>query len=859
MPMPLRLAGGFLAAAALIGAVVTAYAGTSSAQPPQAPSSDRPKSTPSAPTASSPAASAPAVTTRRPVIDYRRQIRPILDDRCLECHSQDKRKGGLSLANYADALEGGRNGAVIRPGRSTRSLLVHRVRGETEPQMPKDEDPLTPRQIALIRQWIDEGARETPSSPPAPQPWEAPLALTRPAVPAVVWPTWTSPLDRLVASYLARHKTPEPTLVADAVFARRVYLDVWGLLPTPEELRAFLEDPAPGKRDALVARLLADDQKYADHWISFWNDLLRNEDGVTYFSETAGRKSITDWLMPALTSNLPYDRFVSTLLNPTAPGDPEGFLVGVNWRGETSAAVTPWMQASQNTAQIFLGINLKCNSCHDSFVSKWKLKDAYSLAAYFAPQPQLQMFRCDVALERYAEPGFLFPELTRAPASGSLADRRAAAAAIFTDPRMGRLPRTLVNRIWQRLFGYGIVANPDEMDGKPWSPEVLDWMASDFVDHQYDIKRLIRTILTSRAYEMPSVARKGEPPARGYLFAGPEVRRLTAEQLADAVGAITGEWNIYPGRPSPAGQPAARPAPGAPMPSLAPTSGVYGREWRIASSNLTRALGRPIRDQVSSTRPTQASTLQALELVNGEIFTRWLSRGARRMLGELPAEPLSIYNRTVAGRNAAPSPFEIDVTNARTLWLVVQEGGSNVPEVIQPAWADAEFAGASGTTPLTSLSPQDGAAIRAGAGPVKVTGSKGGGVRVRNPSVLVYDIAGKGFTRFRGIIGIENAQAEIGSTLNPQIRFFVFDTEPNMERLVPPAPGVPLPAPPALTNVAETIDRVFWHALGRAPSPSERRIAGDSLRTDGRDRPSPQGLADLLWALTMKPEFQLIY
>ena len=802
----------------------------------------------------------PPAPPRRPVIDYRRQIRPILDDRCLECHSQDKRKGGLSLANYSDALEGGRNGAVIRPGRSARSLILHRLSGATEPQMPKDEEPLTPRQIALIRQWIDEGARETPASPPAPQPWEAPLGLTRPAMPPAVWGGWTLPLDRLVASYLAKRKTPEPALVSDAVFARRAYLDVWGLLPTPEELRAFLDDPAAGKRDALVARLLADNHKYAEHWISFWNDLLRNEDGVTYFSETAGRKSITDWLLPALTSNLPYDRFVSTLLNPSVPGDPDGFLVGVNWRGETSAAVTPWMQASQNTAQIFLGINLKCNSCHDSFVSKWKLKDAYALAAYFAPQPQLKMYRCDVALERSAEPGFLFPELTRAPASGSLADRRAAAAATFTDPRMGRLPRTLVNRIWRRLFGYGIVANPDEMDGKPWSPDVLDWMASDFVDHRYDIKRLIQTILTSRAYQMPSVLRTGEPPARGYVFAGPEVRRMTAEQLADAVGAMTGEWNTYPGRPSGGGQGAARTGPGVPLPSMPATSGVYGREWRVASSNLTRALGRPIRDQVTSVRPTQASTLQALELVNGEIFTRWLSRGARRMLAELPAEPLSLYNRTVAGRSAAPSPFEVDVTNARTLWLVVQEGGSNVPEVLQPAWADAELVGATGPTPLTSLTPRDGGAVRNGSGPIKVAGSRGEGLRVKNPSVVVYDIAGKGFTKLRGIIGIENAQADIGSTLNPQIRFFVFDAEPNMERLVPPAPGLPLPGPPPLDSVAGTIDRVFWHALGRAPSASERRVAEEALRDPGRgDRPSPQGLADLLWALTMKPEFQLIY
>ena len=145
--------------------------------------------------------------------------------------------------------------------------------------------------------------------------------------------------------------------------------------------------------------------------------------------------------------------------------------------------------------------------------------------------------------------------------------------------------------------------------------------------------------MKSRAYEMPAVRRGGETPARGYVFAGPEVRRLTAEQFADAIGALTGEWNVYPGRPSTgSGQ------------GPAPPGGMYAREWRTPSSALTRALGRPIRDQIHSTRAAEASTLQALELVNGEMYTRRLARGARRMLGELPPEPVSLYNRAVAGR-----------------------------------------------------------------------------------------------------------------------------------------------------------------------------------------------------------------
>jgi hypothetical protein len=227
------------------------------------------------------------------------------------------------------------------------------------------------------------------------------------------------------------------------------------------------------------------------------------------------------------------------------------------------------------------------------------------------------------------------------------------------------------------------------------------------------------------------------------------------------------------------------------------------------------------------------STLQALELVNGEIHTRWLSRAARRMLGELPPEPRSLYNRTVAGRYAAAVPFDIDVSKARVLWLVVQDYGSNAPDVVQPLWRPAEFVDADGrATALSSLTPANSAGLRAGVTPASA-GGPSGGVRVKNPSVMMYDVGDRGFTRVRGAIGLENASSEIGSTLNPQLRFFVFDAAPNMERLVPPAPEPPLPPPPVLTTSTEIIDRVFRHALGRAPSAGERQLAENALRVHG--------------------------
>jgi hypothetical protein len=814
-----------------------------------------------------------------PRVSFDDEIAPIIAANCLDCHSQDQRKGGLSLATYGDLLDGGKDGPIARPGRSADSMMIQRLHGIGGDQMPKDAPPLSAGEVATIARWIDEGARPSPNAPPAPPPWEAPLALDAPVVPDVVWNGWSSPADRIVAAYLRDEGTAEPQLVSDERFARRVYLDIWGLLPEPGQLRAFLADRTPDKRQRLVSTLLADNARYAEHWVSFWNDLLRNEDGVNYYSETDGRRTITPWLLPALYANVPYDRFVSTLLNPQGPADPEGFLIGVNWRGETSAAVTPWMQASQNTAQVFLGVNLKCNACHDSFVNKWKLKDAYGLASYFSPEGQLQLFRCDIAQDVYADPSFLYPELNRPLPSMSLADRRATAAAIFTDPRNGRLARTVTNRLWQRLVGHGLVPVVDEMDGRPWSPALLDWLASDLVAHGYDLKHLISTILTSRAYQMPAVARAAEPPTRDYVFAGPEVRRMTAEQWSDAIGAITGEWSVSnlaiarlspePPPPAPAAGPgraggagnAAAGRSGGPAPSDPTTRGTYVREWRAPSSNLTRALGRPIRDQVISVRATQPTTPQALELVNGDILARRLTFGARRMVEALASEPPSLYNKAVAGRTARPVMFDIDIAGAARLWLVVEEAGSNEAHRVLPVWAGVELVDASGTvTPLTTLTPQDPAGVRGSPGTVTVGTAEVPTVRVRNPSTLVYDVTGRGFARMRGTMWVENPVSDIGATLDPQLRFYVFSDEPNMERLVPPTPGVPMPSPLALANVGEAVDRVFMHALGRTPSAAERQAAEAALRrADGSDRPSVEGLTDLLWVLFVKPEFQLIY
>ena len=345
----------------------------------------------------------------------------------LECHSQDKRKGGLSLATYEDVLEGGRSGAVVRPGNSAGSLIIHRLTGAIEPQMPKDEVPLDAAEIALDPP-VDRSGRARDADvaagaaalgsaagadgPPAPA--VAGAAGRRRSI-ASSPPTSPSGSAGTGARSPTRCSRGAPIWTSGVCCRRRT------------SCRRSSPTARPTSATRWSRTLLADDQKYAEHWISFWNDLLRNEDGVTYFSETAGRKSITAWLLAALESNLPYDQFVAKLLNPTDAGRSRGFLVGVNWRGETSAAVTPWMQASQNTAQVFLGVNLKCNACHDSFVSKWKLKDAYALAAYFSPEAEAAA----LSLRRRAG------RLRRARLPVSRAEPRAAVGLARRSPRHG--------------------------------------------------------------------------------------------------------------------------------------------------------------------------------------------------------------------------------------------------------------------------------------------------------------------------------------------------------------------------------------------------------------------------------------
>ncbi|HTB14633.1 MAG TPA: DUF1549 domain-containing protein [Bryobacteraceae bacterium] len=719
-------------------------------------------------------------------VDFATSIHPVLETRCAPCHSGPKPAGNFSVESRESILR------AIKVSKPDESELLRRVKAGI---MPPTGEKLTASQIANLENWIAEGAAWTDTHPKEPSAWVSPIkprTVGLPDNPA------TNPVDKFIPR--------NADVIDDALFIRRATLDIWGMVPSAEATKKFIADKDAQKRERLIDSLLADNNKYAENWISFWNDLLRNDQGVNY---AGTRKSITPWLLAALENNIPFNEMAFALLNPVKPTDPDGFLVGVNWRGDINASQTPFMQAAQNSAQVFLGVNLKCASCHDSFINKYKLKQSYALAAMFAETSDLELVRCDAKTGKHTGPEFLFPEVAIKPDSDSLADRRKAAALSFTSPANGRFSRTLVNRYWQRLFGRGLVINVDDMDAKPSNPDLLDWLANDFVQHSYDLKYLIRLMMTSRTYAYP---------------AGPEnLRRMTAEQFADSVSEITGEWRV----------------------SQTGANAKYAREWELKSTPMTRAMGRPIRDQVFTTREDAATTLQALDLVNGDTLAIVLKRGALRLLGELPDAPQNLFDSRRMTKDS--KPLDVDITGAKQLWLLADDAGCYDPSRTVAGWIDLKADGKP-VADLASLSKPSIGTLTTDK--VRHEGS----ILAPVGSLILYPIEGLGLKHLTGAVGIDDGART--SDINPNVRFFVFTEKPDLERLLRVSGDPPTALPKPTRDPKVLIDQLFWEALSRKPNPREAAVATKLLVKDGNV--TQGGLEDLIWSLIMHPEFQYV-
>ena len=397
--------------------------------------------------------------------------------------------------------------------------------------MPPEGPRLSAEEVGVLTKWISTGLSWEEGFTFKVKTWKAPIAPRRPEIPDGP----ANPVDKIVGKYFAEKKIEWPEKSSDQVFIRRVMLDLIGVLPTPIELQAFLSDTDNDKRPKLVATILSQDKNYADHWLTFWNDHLRNDYVGTGFID-GGRKQITRWLYQSLLDNKPYDQFARELISPTA--ESEGFIRGIKWRGNVNASQIREVQFAQNVSQVFLGENLKCASCHDSFINDWKLTDAYGLAAVIAEKP-IEMFRCDIPTGKMAKTKFLWPELGSIDPTKSKADRLAQTADLITKPENGRFTRTIVNRIWKRMMGRGLVEPVDIMGNRPWNEDLLDYLAIHLSDNGYDLKKTMTLIATSRIYQAASISMP-TPADEEFTFKGPIVRRMTAEQFLDSVHALTG-------------------------------------------------------------------------------------------------------------------------------------------------------------------------------------------------------------------------------------------------------------------------------------------------------------------------------
>jgi hypothetical protein len=790
-------------------------------------------------------------------VDFAHEVVPILRKHCAECHAGDKRKGSLSMNTRALLLEGGENGVVLVPGQASKSKLIESVlSADPDTRMPPKGDRLTSAEVATLRGWIDQGAVWTEGFAFKQPAYEPPLRPRQPTLPAARNGR-THPVDRVLDGWLAEKGLPTPPAADDATFQRRVMLDLVGLLPSPEDAKAFAADARPDKRAALVRSLLARDVDYADHWMVFWNDLLRNDYAGTGYID-GGRKQITSWLYVSLLANKPYDQFARELIAPSA--DSEGFAKGIIWRGAVSAGQVPELQYSQSVSQTFLGINMKCASCHDSFTDRWKLRDAYGLAAIYSDHP-MELVRCDIPTGKPAVAAWLYPELGQVDPSKPREERLAQLAALVTHPENGRFQRTIVNRLWHRLMGRGIVHPVDAMQTQPWNQDLLDVLANRLVESKYDLKAVLEFIATSQAYQ--SRAEILDAKDKGYVYRGPRAKRLTAEQFVDAVWRLTGttpakiELKVPRALPSAATakKPVVEPLLAAPIWSGDIAGG------RLPAAGETRSFRRQlVLDADVDSAACVVTCDNGFELyVNGKKVGEG-DNWADPKSFDLTSSLLKGANQIViVGHNAGKVP------NPAAVWCQVNvdlKGGARVKLATDVSWEST-----------TSVPNARGGFA---------TGAKAKAAEVVWKPVAIV----KAESSWRKAeVRMAEMLAGVGGTSTLPARASLMKSDllqrslgrPNREQIVSMRPNelstleaIDLSNGQALANLLaagatklrqrkwasreEFVRWLYLSALTREPAEAELKIAAGMVGPEL----SEQGIADLLWAVCMLPEFQTI-
>ncbi|MFO0930764.1 MAG: DUF1549 and DUF1553 domain-containing protein [Gemmataceae bacterium] len=357
-------------------------------------------------------------------------------------------------------------------------------------------------------------------------------------------------IDRHVLAKLRTLRMQPSELCSDGEFLRRACLDVIGVLPSAAEARDFLADTSSNKRARLIDRLLARPE-FADFWALKWSDLLRNEEKVL---DPRGVQRFHAWIRQAIVDGTPLDRFARQLI--AARGSSYAHPPANYYR----ALRDPYTRA-ESTAQVFLGVRLQCARCHNHPFDRWTQDDYHRFAAFFARvQYRIVANNRRDRLDKHEFDGEQIVYLDRTselthPVTGAVlvprylgdgaslpprVDRLTALADWVTRPDNPFFARAQANRVWQHLVGRGLVEpNDDFRDSNPAShPSLLDALAADLVAHQYDLRHLVRTITASRTYQLSPVPTTSNADDETN-FARAVVRPLQAEQLLDAIAAVT--------------------------------------------------------------------------------------------------------------------------------------------------------------------------------------------------------------------------------------------------------------------------------------------------------------------------------
>lgn len=390
--------------------------------------------------------------------------------------------------------------------------------------------------------------------------WARQAIGDRPQVPVPELPEGmpaNNAIDHFLAEKLAAAGQEPLPLADDLAFLRRVALDTIGTIPTPEQIETYLAVPPGERRRRAVERFLQHDG-WADHWVGYWQDVLAENPNI--INPTLNNTGpFRWWIHESLLDNKPMDRFVTELVlqeGSSRFGGPAGF-------GVATQNDAPMAAKAHILGQAFLGVEMKCARCHDSPYHDYKQRDLFALAAMLKRGPQdvpasssvpggpdvLGSMLIEVTLEPGSKvpPEWPFDNLAREEhipehLLRDPSDSRERLAALIVSPFNERFAQVMVNRVWHRLFGVGLVEPVDDWHHpEPSHPELLDYLARQFFDSGYDLKHVARLILTSHAYGRKTIDRDHPAAGRPYLYAGPLRRRMAAEQVVDSLFVASGK------------------------------------------------------------------------------------------------------------------------------------------------------------------------------------------------------------------------------------------------------------------------------------------------------------------------------